>query len=150
MKRYWLIPFLMLVVAILSCRSVATRKPVTLSLPPLPSVRVTKAEVVVSPNWTTNIEGTNVVVCGVNKFGKSVCFTNLPTFNYSPLISYGWDYKGVTNNVVFIVLASTNFVNWTRLGVVTNQWFTVAKLGAQTFYKVLASNTVSGFTSGQF
>jgi len=78
------------------------------------------------------------------------CFTYTNPPPVSPFVSYGWTYAGVTNNIVFIVSGSTDFVHWSVLGVVTNKWFTVAKDQAHFFYRVMASNTVTGFYSGEF
>jgi hypothetical protein len=48
-----------------------------------------------TPQWTTNIVGTNVIVGGVNKYGKYVYYTNPPT---GPLMAgtrtYTWNVPG--------------------------------------------------------
>ena len=63
------------------------------------------------PVWTTNIEGTNIVVCGTNRLGNYVCFTNPPASVYRTNIALAWTQPGWPAAAPF-----TNHVLWTTNG----------------------------------
>jgi hypothetical protein len=141
MKKYCFILVLLLVVGILACKTV---KPIIVVTPPMPTIQKRGMTVLID-NYTN---------------GQIVCYTNgnkIKCFTYEKpiprtLVSFGWTYSGITDNVVFLVYYTTNIsgTNWIYLGKVTNDWFTVSITNKQDWYKVRAYNTASTVDIGLF
>lgn len=95
----------------------------------------------------SSVVATNI--CLTNKFGNYVCYslTFLPII--TNIVSYSFNYSGVTNNIVFIVGGTKDFKTWTRLGTVSTTWFTVLK-SDYCFFRIAASNTVTHLYSGEY
>lgn len=146
MRRYWLIICLAGIVAILACKTVVQNKysAITPSVPAHIVRTVSFASIAIVD---LNIVTTN---CVTNKLGQPKCYTNYPHV-FTTLKSCGWDYSGITNDVVFLVYYTTNLSstnNWKYIGQVSTQWFTVDATNQLDYYRIKASNVVSHFVSG--